>query len=460
MNSQLIQEVQERGGVDAELIRRLVEDHAYVAAALQNNYLLYQGNVAILARTFDDENKINEMLANDYIGYIIDQFGGYFIGNPIVYDFKANNYSDAEADKITEVIWLFNTRSSIADGDAELNKFTSIDGLAYRLLYIDADGEARAVGIEPPEIIYIPKVDGDGALVALRVRKSWRAGGEVILVDVYTKTMVEYWVSSKVDKTEELFFVPDARGPENKETALHMFDEVPVFEFLANKEKQNDFDKVLSLIDAYDLSFSDCQNEVEEFRLAYMVFTDGVKITDAMVKAARNTGAFSLPDEGKVSFLTKDMPESFIGQHFKQLNENILRFAKAVDMSDEKFSGAAQSGESRKWKLIGLENKAITRELKFKASLQRQYRCLTSAWSKKGLALQYEDMQYLFTRNVPIEVASSAETAQKLIGIVSRQTNLSLLPFIDDSKAELERMDDEGVDLGIENPDEFEETDS
>ena len=57
-----------------------------------------------------------------------------------------------------------------------------------------------------------------------------------------------------------------------------------------------------------------------------------------------------------------------------------------------------------------------------------------------SLKIKATDIQKVFTRNVPKNLVEAADTAQKLQGIVSHETILSILPFIEDAKAELEKI--------------------
>jgi SPP1 family phage portal protein len=98
------------------------------------------------------------------------------------------------------------------------------------------------------------------------------------------------------------------------------------------------------------------------------------------------------------------------------------------------------SGEARKWKLLGLENKAITKERKFTGALINQFKVLTSAWRKKGVDIQPTDIYWEFHRNLPVELSMEAATTSNLMGKVSEETRLSLLSFIDDPKWEMEKM--------------------
>lgn len=74
------------------------------------------------------------------------------------------------------------------------------------------------------------------------------------------------------------------------------------------------------------------------------------------------------------------------------MNQNIYKFSSSVDMSDESFSGASQSGESRKWKLLSLEFKAITKERKFTTGLRSMFKVISSSWNTKGIELNYLDV--------------------------------------------------------------------
>ena len=50
------------------------------------------------------------------------------------------------------------------------------------------------------------------------------------------------------------------------------------------------------------------------------------------------------------------------------------------------------------------------------------------------------------TRNLPKNVAEEAQTAAQLEGIVSKETQLSVLSIVPDVKKELERMEQEGAE--------------
>ena len=54
-----------------------------------------------------------------------------------------------------------------------------------------------------------------------------------------------------------------------------------------------------------------------------------------------------------------------------------------------------------------------------------------------------KDLKFQFVRNIPLDIANEAQAAATMNGIVSRETQLSTLSFVDDPKAEMNRMNEE-----------------
>ncbi len=164
---------------------------------------------------------------------------------------------------------------------------------------------------------------------------------------------------------------------------MHLFDGCPLFGLANNKELKGDAEKVLSLIDAYDRTLSDASNEIEQYRLAYLILK-GLGADEETLDQLKKTGILELYDEkDDVSYLTKDINDAIIENHLDRLEENILRFAKSVNFSDESFGGNV-SGVAMKYKLMSLENKCITMERKMTAALRYQYKLIFPHGTLKG----------------------------------------------------------------------------
>ncbi len=438
-----------RNEVTSTIIKDLLSDHASLREYMIKRFNEYAGEVEITKRVFENPNKVNKKLANDFRGEIVDSIVGYLFGVPIRWTINSKNYSETEIEKINEYVDDFLTRNDVADLDSTTGEYAAICGRAVRLLWVDKQGTERVMNIAPWEAILIEDATVEDVVYAIiyyditdvdsNLNKTTRK-----VVEWYDNKTVTYYTENASGE-----FILDRSYAINP--APHLFDFVPVVPFYNSNLKTSDFEKVASLVDAYDCTLSDVQNEIEEFRLAYLAFF-GVEPTQEAITAAKKSGAFGMDVGDDIRFITKNLNVEAIKDHKDTLKDNIYHFSKTVDMSDEKFSGGTQSGESRKWKLHPFENRAITKERKFTKGLRQMVKVLTSAWAKKGLSLKPEHVKFIFTRNLPVDQSYMADIAVKLKGIASDETTLGFVPGVTDPKAEMEKIKQENEDRYAADP--------
>lgn len=431
------------GQIDSKIIKDLIAENEPTKKRTMELYNAYAGDVNITHRQpLANQKNIDNRLANDFRGDIVDEIVGYMFGNPITYKLNGSSQNATTEAEFKS----FATRNDLDDLDSLTGEMASICGFAARLLYVDTQGKERVMNIKPWETIFIEDSTIDEVQYALIYYK-------ITLIENDKK--VERYKVEWYDKTSVTFYIETEKGDfvREGEPILHMFDFVPLIKFANNDLLKGDFEKVDSLIDAYDKLLSDCQNEVEQFRMAYFVVKNG-EMTREIMEAAQLTGALSFPEGTDASYLTKDLNGmvTFVENQKKTLNENIYKFSKTVDMRDESFSGSAMSGESRKWKLVGLEFKAIKKERKFTKATRQMLKILASAWAKKNVNLNYEDVELQFTRNLPVDLLYYADVSTKLKGTVSEKTRLSLLPFVKDPEAEIKAMEEEAPIIDLSDP--------
>jgi SPP1 family phage portal protein len=437
------------GQVTSDIIKDLIADHAPKRAKMLALYNRYKtDDLPILNREFEDENKINRKLNNSFDSEIVDTKVGYFIGNPISY--QVDDVQQG-SEKVDATLSEFNLRNSIDDLDSETVKMATICGYAARLLYIDRNGQERAMNVNPWEVILVYDRSIDEPQFALRYYDITVKDGD----KEKTKTRVEWYDDTTITyylENEKGEYVLDVSEPVNPQP--HLFDLVPVIVFPNNEEQQGDAEKVLNLIDAYDRTLSDVNSEIEQFRLAYMAFY-GYEPDEETLARAKKTGAFGLDEKGEgvgIEFITKTMNDTAIENHLNRLEGNIMRFGKTVNMTDESFASNL-SGVAIRYKLMALENKCITMERKMTAALRQQFKVLATAWAKKGIPVDYTNIFFQFKRNLPVNLLDEAQTTAQLRGHVSERTRLSQLSFVDDVEWEMEEMakDAEGlIDLDEE----------
>ena len=218
-----------------------------------------------------------------------------------------------------------------------------------------------------------------------------------------------------------------------------------------------DAEKVLTLIDDYDKVLSDNSNEVESFVHAYMVFKN-LNIDDDTIRAAQKNGAINIKSTGTsqnadVTFLTKNINDSFTEHHLERLQDNIYRFSKTPNLNDDSFGSA--SGISLKFKLHGLETKCGMFKAKMMDAAQYMWKLLCSVWRKKNITVDPLQITMEFTRNFPLDTLAEAQTVQALIGAgIPKEVAYSQLSFVDDVDYVMEMLEKE--QNGIESLDDVE----
>lgn len=430
----------QQNGINGNIIKLMIEEHRPIRDKMIKLYARYKADpsgVPILTRKLIDyegigneavkriDDKVNNKLNNSFDSEIIDTKTGYMFGHPITYE--------TEDEALKKMVSTFNARNNIEDSDSELGKTASICGYGARLLYVDEEGNERLRNVDPWEAIILASDDITEPTFGLRYYQVFEWSGETKVTsyraDFYDATYIYSFKSS--DK--ELYQLIE-RKP-------HMFDGCPLFGVPNNKELKGDTEKVISLIDAYDRTLSDASNEIEQFRLAYLI-VKGASLDEEDMENLKKSGVFEVFDEnGDVKFLTKEINDTMIENHLNRLEENILRFAKTVNFSDGSFGGTI-TGVAMRYKLMALEHKAITMERKMTAAFRYQYKILCSAWDKKILADKdgYLKLWFQFKRNLPVNILEEAQASAQLKGQVSEETRLALLSFVDDVRFELERM--------------------
>lgn len=431
-------------GINADIVLDIIEAHAKEKERMEKLYKRYKADIEgppIFNREiieYEDfetggnvrrlDDKVNNRLNNAFDADIVDTKVGYMFGHPI-------SYSLAKEDEpLQKEIELFTLRNNLEDIDSEYGKLAAICGQSARLAYVDTEGNERIKNMNPWEVAFIGD-DIHEPNYSLR----YFVQGEETYAEFYDSTKIYFF---KQEKGKNFVYV---------EEKLHMFEYNPLYGVANNLELKGDAEKVLNLIDAYDRTLSDASNEIEQYRLAYLILK-GMGADEETLANLKKTGVMEFLDkDDDARYLTKDINDQMIENHLDRLEENILRFAKSVNFADESFGGTV-TGIAMKYKVMALENKCITMERKFVSSLRYQFKVLFSAWSKrKGFSKDdYLQVWFGFKRNLPANISDEATASVALKGNVSEKTRLSLLTFVDDVEYELEEMQKDALLYGTE----------
>ena len=406
-----------------EVIKWIIEKHSEEKTRIAELRDYYNNKNAIMNRQYKDANKPQNKLSHPFSSYITNMATGYFLGNPI-------SYNSENQDLLERILDIFKYNDE-ADNNTTLAKYSSIAGYAVELLYIDENSNARFKALPGDEVVIVyDNTLEENILYAIRYFE------EDIPGEDKTKTTINVYTSNAIQtyklEDNEITFID--------ETA-HYFNDVPVSVYVNNDELYGDFERVKGLLDAYDKAQSDTANDFEYFTNALLVIS-GVLVEDEEGLNFKDNRVINFAGtDGKAEYLLKNINDSALENYKNRLVEDIHKFAQIPNLTDEKFAGNV-SGESMKYKLMGLENIISVKEAKFKKGLMRRIELLCNFLNIATNDLMlYTDIQPIFTRNKPKNDVELANMVKSLYGILSDETLISILPFVENSKEEIEKRD-------------------
>jgi len=390
-------------------------------------YYLAEGDIK--DRQMKDKSKPNNKYANSFGSFITDTMQGYFLGKPIGYTSQDKEYID----RISTIYKKVHEHAHNAD----IGKSMSIKGVAYELLFMN-DSEIDIAEISANEcfLIYDTTVNRNVlAGVRFYYEEDYITEESVLKVEVYTD--------------DEIIQYSDSKGIlEEVDTNNHFFKAVPIIEYSNNKERTGDYEKVIDLINAYDLAVSDTANNLEYFADAYLVLkgvdleSDEDDESGDGLDSMKEKRVLLLDKEGTADWLTKGTSDLEVESYKDRLKEDIHLFSHVPSISGADF-GSATSGESLKYKLVTLENIISIKERYFREALENRINLITTILNTKGGTYNSDDVVITFNRNLPTNFAQLIDGLNKVEPFLSRTTLLSQIPFVTDVEEEIRRIQEE-----------------
>ena len=402
-----------------KLIQELIAEHKEHIEAYKELKDFYTGNHAILKQKAKDKYKPDNRLVVNFAKYIVDTFNGYFIGNPV-----SLFHEDKTVNDYLAYIDGYNDQS---DNNAELSKICSIYGHGFELVFNDENSE---IGIT-----YMTPIDGFVVYDNTIQNKPLFACHYGLNDDdeevgyFYTKEAVYQFatVSGAYTIVEE---------------TPNVFGDIPMIEYLENEERQSIFENVKTLINAFNKALSEKANDVEYYADAYLKVL-GAEIDEKTLQTLRDTRIINVSgdDTLTVEFMTKPSADGTQENLLERLQKLIFEISMVANISDENFGDS--SGISLRYKLQSMDNLAKSKERKFQSGMARRYRLISNYPTSKIGENEWVNIQYKFTRNVPANLAEEADIAQTLSGIVSEETQVSVLSIVQNAKEEVQRKNEE-----------------
>lgn len=412
--------------INSNLIKKLIDMHKLQEKPrLQKLEDYYLGKQDILKRVLDADKPNNKLVTN-YCSYITDTVIGFFIGSPVIYNSKNKEY--------LQTLKNIFTLNDEAETNIELARKASIKGKGCELIYIDELNNIRFDVLDTDEVILVYDTTIENELcMAIRYFSlhDYVLDTDIIKVEAYTKDKIYCYT------------VNDGNLILN-EVREHYFAEVPVVEYANNIYRTGDFEKIITLQDNYNLTQADLSNELSYFRECYLKLKGMEGSTPEDIAEMKKNRVLLLGENDEAEFMVKEIKDTVIQNHLKNIKEDIHKTSYVPDLSQE--LPANLSGSAIKQKFFNTEQLVVRKERHFKKALQKRIRLITNILNLKGFTYSWQDIDIVFSRNLPINYVEMADSAVKLKGIISNKSLIGLVAGIvgiEDVDKELEQLKEE-----------------
>lgn len=442
--------------IPASVLEYIIKKHT---TALTRYEKLYRYYTAQNITESDDEDVVSMVVS--YPKYIVDVILGFYLGDPVKYDadeeeqddsltpgaFEAtvkngkvirHEWKEPEID-ISPVVAAYDEQS-IAECDSRVGRDVGLYGEAYELEYAsdDAVPVPKTTICDPRTSIMVrdTTVEHHKLFFMTYEKRERVGGGQYYNAFIYTDQTVKQY-QSEGSSLNTFRFVPGTEQP-------HFFGEVPAVEYQNNFDRLGDFETVTSLIDALNTLMSDRCTDKRKFIDAILaVYGMGVddKDKDDLKKYKMLD---NLPTEARIEYVQKTFDESSVHILAEDLIREIHKQTMTVDMTDEQFAGNS-SGQALKLKLLTMNMLVKNKIRNMEKGLRKRFEMYNHWLGVQGIMpiMSKQAVTPVFTVSMPINETEVVSIVKQLDGIVDKKTLLSLLWFVRDPEAVLEKVQEE-----------------
>lgn len=409
-----------------EDIQKFIKKHKAESIRYIKLQKYYEGKHDILDHTSRD-GQPNNKIVNPYPKYITDMLVGYFVGQPI-------SYTSKEEDGLLEDLQAIFDYSDEQEENLELAKICSIKGKAYELLYRDEDARIRFNEFGPDQMFVIYDMTISPSIkFAIRYYDVGEGNDKITYAEVYDKEVCTLYKGKDSDLSLE-------------QITPHTFKDVPVVEYVNNKEEQGDFEQVITLIDAYNKAQSNTLNDMDQFTDAYLILVNMAGTDSERIDDLKRNRVMLLDDDGDAKWLIKEINDAWVENYKDRVRRDIHKFSYTPDMQDESF-GNNLSGVSIRYKILAMEQIRSNKERKFKKGLQRRIELICNSLSLEKDIDLFTSINIKFANTLPQNIYELSQTIKNLSPYLSSETLLNQLPFVENAKEELEKKKAEDEEI-------------
>ncbi len=408
-------------GISMELVDEYIRKHETKRQRYVYLENLIKGFHDIYNQPEKESWKPDNRLAVNFPRYITETFLGYAYGIPI----KKSHPNE----EIEEAIRLFEDNNEITDHEYELFKAACVYGHAWEYFYQDEEAKTKMTVCTPIELFTVYD-DTLRKRSLFSVRYGYRSTDTDLRGERYGEIL-----------TRELI-IP-FEGTKKLEQRINPYGLIPVVEYRMNDERIGLYEEVAGLIEAYNHVIGEKANDVEAFAEAYLAVL-GAELDDEGVYKIRDNRIINIygTDNAKdilVQFLQKPTADGTQENLLNRLEDLIYETSMVANISDDTF-GSSTSGTALAYKLQAMSNLALGFDRKIEKSLRKRYKIFCSLGTNVPDPNAWRQVEIQTSRNLPKNIQEEAQTAAQLAGIVSKETQLSILSIVDNVQEEMKRI--------------------
>lgn len=294
-----LEEIEKNEDLLIEVIQDAIDTFDSNVQDIEYLFNYFAGDQPILDRTKDIRPEINNKIVVNYANAITKFKTGYLLWKPIQYIARKTDIDTSSLELLNDYMVMQGKESK----DKETANSQSICGTAYRLALVNDEYDEELDNtpflirnVDPRNAFVIYSANTGEALFGVVVmRITDEEGNEISKYQIYSKT--KYWLYN--DDSEEI-----------EERKTHTYGQIPLIEYPLNEQRIGDFEIVLSLLDAINLTQSNRLDGVEQFIQSLLVFKN-VEINKDMLDSLKELGAINIKQNGEieanVDYLTQEL---------------------------------------------------------------------------------------------------------------------------------------------------------
>lgn len=319
-----------------EILKRVLPIHMKNAKECEHLYDVYRGKQAILSRSKDVREEINNKVLANHANEIVSFKVSYLLSEPIAYISRGISEATEKVSKLNEFMYMNNK----AARDKEIADDFTICGTATRMVLPntdedDEDGPPFFIYTLDPRYSFVIYSSGLGEKPLAGVKFIEKAAldhenEKETVYSVYTPKMYYEVVGGKV-----------------KEAMAHSLGTVPMFEYVNNNWRIGAFEIVETLLDSINTLHSNRIDATEQFVQALMVF-ENCEISTEGFDEMRKKGAVKIKStdgmRSAIKLLTADMKQADQQVQLDALYDEVLRITGMPSQAMGNNSDSSNNG--------------------------------------------------------------------------------------------------------------------